>query len=84
VFPWITLDHCSELINFGNEFWAEAIWIQNNRVITVHASLDASQVLVRLVEPEGHCLVVDQVRNMREVMLVWLLVVVETFPELSI
>ena len=58
--------------------------MQHNRVITVHASLNSSKVLVCLIKPEIHSFVVNQVRNVSEVMLVRLLVFIETLPEFSI
>lgn len=82
VLPWITLDHSGKLINLDYEAWAEAVWVQFDGRVAVHASFDTGQEVVGLVEPEVHCLIVDQVRNLREVMFIWLLFFIETVPEI--
>ena len=81
VLPNVSLDHCCKLIDLCHVSWAEAVLVEDESVVTVHASLDTEKIFVRLVEPEVNCPVVDQVRDISKVVLIWRFVFVKAIPD---
>ena len=78
---WITLDNGSEDINSLDISTAKALVVEDEGFITIHASLDTQEILVRLIEPEVDGLIVYQVWDRGEVMFVWLFLSIKTFPK---
>lgn len=84
VFPNVALCHGSEFIDFDYISWTEAVWVEDNAIISVHSSLDTCEELVSEIEIKQHGLIINQVWDMSEIVLVWLFVFIQSLPILCI
>jgi len=50
--PWVTLNHGGHFIDFNYVSWSEAVWIKDNAIISIHASLNTRKELMCEVEKE--------------------------------
>lgn len=80
----VGLDHSLELIDLGDELFAEAARVESYASVLIHAALDAREEMMRQVEVELHVRLVDEVRNVVKLVLERLLLLVETLPEVRV